>query len=436
MLERLFKLREHNVTVGIEIAAGATTFLTMAYILVVNPLILSNTGMPREALYTATAIAIIIATLLMAFWANMPFALAPGMGINAFFTYVVVMAKGYTWQEALTAVFVAGILFLILSVTGVREALVNDFPEALKYAVGVSLGLMIATIGMKNCGLIVASGTENRFVLGDIRSGAPLLALIGLAITAIILALKVKGGLLLGIAITTVIGYFMGQTNLSPLTEGGILKLPPSVSPIFLSFSVDFSRIVTLDFAVVIFTFLFVDIFDSLGTFLGVLNRVGIESGHYKERIPKALTCDAVGTIAGAIVGTSTVTTYVESSAGVTAGGRTGLTALTVGLLFLISMFFSPLFLVVPAAATAPAMIVVGLFLMEVATRINFTDIAEGLPAILAILVTALTVSISDGLMFGWVSLVVIKLCSGRLKELNVVTLVFAAIFVLKMAFL
>ncbi|MDR1613203.1 MAG: NCS2 family permease [Planctomycetota bacterium] len=434
-MEKWFKLKEHNVTPGIEIIAGITTFLTMAYILVVNPMILSSTKMPKDPLFTATAVSVIIATVLMAFWANMPFALAPGMGINAFFTYVVVLGKGYSWQEALTGVFVSGILFLVLSLTGLRQALVNDFPEALKYAVGASLGLMIATIGMKNCGLIIVDGTSSRFILGDIRGGAPLLALVGLAITAVILALKIKGGLLLGIAITTIIGIITGQTDLS-LLGGSPVSLPPSIGPIFFSFSGDFSRILTLDFLIVIFTFLFVDIFDTLGTFLGVMHRVGIDSGNYKERIPKALMCDAIGTIAGAIVGTSTVTTYVESSAGVTAGGRTGLTSFTVSVLFFISLFFAPLFRIVPSAATAPAMIIVGLFLMEVATRINFEDIAEGVPAILTILVTALTVSISDGLMFGWVSLTLIKLFSGRIKELNAVTLVFAAIFILKMAFM
>lgn len=437
MFERLFKLRAHNTTAAVEILAGLATFMTMAYILAVNPSILRS-AFPggdayARALFTATAIGAVIATLLMAFWANMPFALAPGMGLNAFFAYVVVAAKGYSWQEALTAVFVSGILFLVLTLVGAREALVRGFPEALKHAVGASLGLMIAAIGLKNAGVIDASGAFWR--LGDIRHGGPLLALIGIVVTCVLMALKVKGGILIGMAVTTVIGIPLGVTTAPPPAEG-VFSMPPDVTPIAFAFSADWQRLLTPDFIVVVFTFLFVDIFDSLGTFMGVLTRIGGDASRYDTRIKRALLCDAVGTIAGSCAGTSTVTTYVESSAGVSAGGRTGLTALTVAVLFVLAAFFSPLFLMVPAAATAPAMVIVGMFLAAVAVKINFEDFSEGVPAVVCILVTALTSSISDGLMFGWVGIVLVKILTGRVREMNAISLVMAAIFLAKMALL
>lgn len=440
MLERYFKLREHNTNAGVEVLAGVTTFMTMAYILVVNPDILSATGMPREALFTATAVATIFATVLMAFWANMPFALAPGMGINVFFAFIIVQAKGYTWQQALTAVFVAGIIFLVLSLAGVREALVNSIPDGLKAAIGVSIGLMIAGIGLKNAGVIKAGGAMLQ--LGDIKHGTALVALIGIAITAILMALKFKSGILLGIVITTIIGIFVAVpgaegmvTNYAALAENGAFTTPPSISEIAFAFDFAADKLFTVDFLIVVFTLLFVDIFDSLGTFLGVLSRVGVKTGNYDQRIPKALMCDAVGTIAGACLGTSTVTTYAESSAGISAGGRTGLTALVTGICFVIALFFSNLFLIVPSAATAAAMVIVGMYLAAAAINIDFDDYAVGVPAIVTIMVTTLTCSISDGLMFGWLALVVIKLFSGRARELNAITVIFALVFLAKIAF-
>ncbi len=319
--------------------------------------------------------------------------------------------------------------------------LVNSFPDSLKNAIGVSIGLMIAALGLKNAGIIVFN--NNFLVLGDLRHGAPLVAIIGIAVTAILLALRFKAGMLLGIIITIIIGLFVvdpasGQvvTNHAALSQNGAFTMPPSIGPIFLSFSFDTSRILTLDFLVIVFTFLFVDIFDSLGAFLGVLGRVGIDANRYSTRIPKALMCDAVGTMVGACLGVSTVTTYAESSAGVSVGGRTGLTALVVGVFFLISLFFSNLFLIVPSAATAAAMVIVGMYLAASAVNIDFNDYTIGVPAVLTIIVTTLTVSISDGLMFGWIGLLVIKLFAGRIRELNAVSIVVGIIFLIRAIFI
>ena len=441
MLDKYFKLQEHKTSVGVEIAAGLTTFLTMAYILVVNPSILSSAGMPQGAVFTATALSVVIATALMGLYANMPFALAPGMGVNAFFTFVVVMGKGYTWNEALTAVFFSGILFLLLSVTGFREALVDSIPSGLKSAIGVAIGLMIASIGLKNAGIIKLGAVF--LELGEIKTGTSLVALIGIVVTGIFMALRVKGGMLIGIALTAVIGIFIIDpatgtpvTNYARLAADGPFSMPPSLTPTFFAFSFEASRILTLDFLIIVFTLLFVDVFDSLGTFVGVLTRIGTNIDQYNRRIPKALLTDAIGTIAGACLGTSTVTTYVESSAGVAVGGRTGLTALVTGIAFAAALFFSNVFMIVPAAATTAALVIVGMFLAAASVKIDFDDFATGISAVLTILVTTLTWSISDGLIFGWLSFVLIKLLSGKMKDLNAITMIIAVIFLLKVVFL
>lgn len=435
MLDRLFKLREHRTSVGVEVLAGLATFLTAIYILVVNPSILSKTGMPVDAQFTATCIAIIIGTLLMGIFANLPFVLAPGMGINVFFTYSIVLGKGYSWQEALTAVLIAGILFVLAGLVGLRGWLVRAFPETLKHTMTVALGLMIAMIGMNNCHLININ--EGFISMGDVTTGSPLLALIGIVITGILLALKVPAAVLLGIILTTIVGMFNGQTDYANVAQNGALSMPPSIAPIFMAFDFNWGHILSADFIIVVFTLLAIDIFDSLGTFVGVFNHFGdAERKEYESKVPRALMCDAVATVAGACVGTSTVTTYVESSTGIAVGGRTGLTAVVIGILFILALFFSPLFLMVPAAATAPALIVVGVFMMAMAGRIHFPDVTDGIPALLTILVTCLTWSISDGLMYGWITYVIFKLCSGRSKELNPSIVIIGLFFLARLVLL
>ncbi|MCC8179986.1 MAG: NCS2 family permease [Planctomycetes bacterium] len=435
MLERFFKFREHGTKLSTEVMAGLATFLTAVYILVVNPSILANTGMPQGAQFTATCIAIIVGTLLMAIFANMPFILAPGMGINVYFTYSIVLGKGYSWQEGLTAVLIAGILFVVAGAIGLRKALLQGFPEPLKNAITVSLGLMIAVIGMKNAGMIVIH--EEFISMGDITSGSAMLAMIGVLITGILIAAKAPAPVLLGIIITTVLGIFNGVTNYQPMLETGAVSMPPSISPIAMAFTFDATRILTFDFIIIILTLLVIDIFDSLGTFVGVFNHFDAsERAKYEARIPAALMADAVATVVGAGVGTSTVTTYVESSTGIAAGGRTGLTAVVIAILVFIALFASPLFLMVPAAATAPALIVVGMYMMNQSGKIKFLDVTEGLPAIIAILVTALTWSISDGIMYGWIGYLVFKLCSGKTRELNPTVVIVGIFFIIRMILL
>ena len=435
MLERFFKLKEHRTTVVTEVMAGLATFLTAAYILMVNPNILSETGMPVKALFTATAISIIIGTLLMGLYANLPFILAPGMGINMFFAYSIVLGKKYTWQEALTAVLVAGVLFVFSGAIGLRKLLLLAFPEPLKHVIAVSLGLMIATIGLKGCGLLEFE--KGYAKLGDVTQGSPLLALIGILVTGVLISLKLRSAVLLGIITTTVIGVFTGVTNYKPMLASGAVSLPPSIAPIFMAFDFTSNRIFTADFLIIVFVLFAIDIFDSLGTFVGVFNHFGDdERAAYEHKIPAALMCDAVATVAGACVGTSTVTTYVESATGITAGGRTGLTSVTISFLVLIAMFASPLFLMVPAAATAPALVVVGMYMMGMSKKIHFADPSEGLPAIVGILVTALTLSISDGLMFAWIGYVVFKLLSGKARELNVPAVAVGVFFLVRLLLL
>ncbi len=423
-MEKLFKLSERNTSLKTELIAGLTTFLTMAYILIVNPIILSDAGMDMGAVFTATALSSAIATLVMAFMANLPFALAPGMGLNAFLAYTVVLGMGYTWQFALTAVFVEGIIFIILTIFNIREAIVNSIPKNLKNAISVGIGLFIAFIGLQNAGIIIDGSTL--VGLGDITKGAPLVAVIGLVITGILLAYKVRGALLIGIIATTIIGIPFGVT-----TYAGGTYVPPSLAPTFWQF--EFSNILSLDFLIVMFTFLFVDMFDTVGTLIGCATKANmIQEDGSIPNCKEALFADAVGTTVGAILGTSTVTTFVESSSGVAEGGRTGLTALVVAILFLVSLFLSPLFLSIPSAATAPTLILVGLFMISPVKNIDFDDYTEGIPAFLCILFMPMAYSIADGIMFGILSWIILKLCTGKAKQITPMTIIIAVLFLLK----
>ncbi|MDA3939371.1 MAG: NCS2 family permease [Spirochaetia bacterium] len=428
-MEKLFKLKEHNTTVKVEILAGLTTFMTMAYILIVNPLILADAGMDFGAVFTATAISAAVGTLVMALLANLPFALAPGMGLNAFFAYAVVLGMGYSWQFALTAVFLEGIIFLILTAFNVREAIVNSIPSNIKKAISVGIGLFIAFIGLANAGIIVKSPADGLIVaLGEVTSGGALLAVIGIVITGILLVFKVRGALLLGIVATTLIGFPMGITH---LPAAGSSWAPPSLAPIFFKF--DFSNIFSMDMLIVLFTFLFVDMFDTVGTLIGVSTKAGlIDKDGNIPKVKAALFADAVGTTVGAILGTSTVTTYVESAAGVAEGGKTGLTAFTAAILFIVALFLSPLFLMIPGAATAPVLVLVGLFMMSPIKEIDLDNYTESIPAFLTIIMMPLTYSIAEGIMFGMLSYVILKALTGKAKDVHPVTYIVGILFILK----
>ena len=426
-MEKLFKLKEHGTSVKVEVLAGLTTFMTMAYILIVNPLILADAGMDFGAVFTATALSAGIATLVMALFANLPFALAPGMGLNAFFAYTVVLGMGYTWEFALTAVFLEGIIFLILTAFNVREAIVNSIPPTIKKAISVGIGLFIAFIGLANAGIIVAnSGTL--ISLGEVTKGPGLLAVIGIIITGVFLVFKVRGALLLGIVATTIIGFPMGITH---LPAAGSSWAPPSLAPIFFKF--DFSHIFSVDMLIILFTFLFVDMFDTVGTLIGVSTKAGlIDKDGNIPKVKAALFADAIGTTIGACLGTSTVTTYVESASGVAEGGKTGLTAFTAAILFLIALFLSPLFLMVPSAATAPVLILVGLFMISPIKEIDFNDYTEAIPAFLTIIMMPLAYSIAEGIMFGMLSFVILKVLTGKAKEVHPITYIVGILFIIK----
>ncbi|MDW7671453.1 MAG: NCS2 family permease [Bacillota bacterium] len=425
-MEKTFKLKEHHTDIKTEILAGITTFMTMAYILIVNPLILSDAGMDFGAVFTATAVASIVATLVMAFYANYPFALAPGMGLNAFFAYGIVLGMGYSWQMALAAVFIEGIIFILLTLFNVREAIIKSIPMNLKHAVSVGIGLFIAFIGLSNAGVVIPY-EATIVTLGDMTSPSALLALMGLVITGILLAKGVKGALLIGIFIATIIGIPMGMTQL-PST---IFSLPPSLAPVFLQF--DFSRVLSLDMLIIVFTLLFVDMFDTLGTLVGVADKADMldESGNL-PKAKQALFADAIGTTAGACLGTSTVTTYVESAAGVAEGGRTGLTALSAAGMFVVALLLSPLFIMIPGAATAPALILVGLFMMSPIKKINFDDYTEAIPAFMTIIMMPLTYSIAEGIVFGMVSYTFLKILTGKLKDVSLIMIVLTILFMIK----
>lgn len=425
MFENIFKLRENGTNIRTEIIAGITTFLTMAYILAVNPIILSKAGMDINAIFSATVLASIVGTLAMAFWAKLPYALAPGMGMNMFFTFTVVLGMNHTWQFAITAVFLEGIIFILLTVFNIREIIVDSIPKSIKTAISSGIGLFVAFIGLQNAGIIV-NNDVTLVHLGNITSGSALLALIGLIITTVLIIKKVKGSLLLGIIITALIGIPMGITHLN-----GIVSAPPSIAPVFMKF--DFKDVFSFDMIIIVFTFLFVDIFDTLGTLVGVSNKAKIlDKNGNVPNIKKAFMADAVGTTVGAILGTSTVTTYVESAAGVSEGGRTGMTAFITAVCFAISLFFAPIFLAIPGAATAPALILVGFFMLTPFKELDFENFSESIPAFICIVAMPLTYSIAEGISLGVLSYVLINLLSGKFNKLNIGNYILAILFILK----
>lgn len=434
-MKEFFKLEEHRTDVKTEVLAGVTTFMTMAYILVVNPIILSSTGMDFGGIFTATALAAMIATLMMALFANYPFALAPGMGLNAFFAFTVVLGPmGKSWEFALTAVLIEGIIFILLSVVKAREAIFDSIPISLKNAVSVGIGLFISFIGLSGAG-IVQAGDGTLIALGDVTASEPLLAIIGIIITGLLLIKNVKGALLIGIVLTTIIGIPMGVTVL-PENFNTIVSMPPSLKNIAFKF-VGFDQIFSFEMLVVVFTFLFVDIFDTVGTLAGVATKANMLDEEGKlPKVGAALMADAIGTTIGACLGTSTVTTYVESASGVAEGGRTGLTALTTAVMFGIALFFAPLFTLVPSAATAPALVIVGLFMMSPITKIDFNDYTEAIPAFLTIVMMPFAYSIAEGIVFGMVSYVILKFISGKFRDISWVMWILSLLFVLRFIFM
>lgn len=430
MLKKLFGFNPAETTIRKEIVAGITTFLTMSYILAVNPSMFSLLdGMPGGAVFTSTALAAIIGCLAMAFWGKLPFGLAPGMGLNAFFVYSVCLGMGYSWQFALTAVFIEGLIFILLTLTNVREAIVNAIPLSLRNAIGAGIGLFIAFIGLTSSGVVV-SDPATFVTLGDITSGSGLLALIGLIITGFLFMRNVPGAILIGILFTMVIGIAMGVTEFK-----GVVSHPESIAPIFCQF--EFENVFTLDMLVVVFTFLFIDMFDTVGTLVGVCTKANmIDKDGKISRIRQAFMADAIATTAGAMLGTSTTTTYVESAAGVAQGGRSGLTAFSVAVCFAIALFFSPLFLSIPAAATAPALIIVGLLMLEPITKIPWNKLTEAIPAFICVVMMPFTYSISNGILLGMIAYVLINVVSGNYKQITPTMYILAVLFILKFIFI
>lgn len=430
MLTKLFGFDPKQTTVKTEILAGITTFLTMSYILAVNPSMFSLLdGMSSGAVFTATALAAIVGCLAMAFWGKLPFGLAPGMGLNAFFVYSVCLGMGYSWQFALTAVLIEGIIFVLLTITNVREKIVEAIPLNLRKAIGVGIGLFITFIGFNSAGVIV-NNDATLVALGDITSGSALLALIGLLITGFMFMRNVPGAILIGILITMLIGIPMGVTEFK-----GVLSKPESISSIFCQF--DFENIFSMDMVIIVFTFFFIDMFDTVGTLIGVCTKANMfdENGNIR-RLKQAFMADAIATTAGAMLGTSTTTTYVESAAGVAQGGRSGLTAFSVAVCFAVALFFSPLFLSIPAAATAPALIIVGLLMMEPIVSIPFDDFSEAIPAFVCIVMMPLSYSISNGILLGMISYVLMNMICGKFSKISPAMYILAILFVLKYIFI
>ena len=430
MLKKLFGFNPEKTTVKTEIIAGITTFLTMSYILAVNPAMFGVLeGMPTGAVFTSTALAAIVGCLAMAFIGKLPFGLAPGMGLNAFFVYSVCLGMGYSWQFALTAVLIEGIIFIILTVTNVREAFVNAIPEHLRNAIGAGIGLFIAFIGLHSGGLIVADGAT-LVALADVTSGQALLAMIGIIITGILYAKRVPAAILIGIIITMLIGIPGGITEFK-----GVMSHPESIKPIFCQFQ--FDQILSLDMLVVVFTFLFIDLFDTIGTLIGVCTKANmVDKNGNIARIKQAFMADSIATTAGAVLGTSTTSTYVESASGVAEGGRSGLTAFVVAVCFAVALFFSPLFLSIPSAATTAALVIVGMLMLESVRKIPFNDYCESIPAFICIVMMPLTYSISNGIMLGMISYVLLNMMCGKFKKITPVMYVLAVLFVLKFIFI
>ncbi|MDK2564356.1 NCS2 family permease [Romboutsia sedimentorum] len=432
MLEKVFKLSENNTNVKTEVIAGITTFMTMAYILVVNANILSDAGMDKGAVFAATAIAAFIGSCAMGLLANYPIALAPGMGLNAFFAYTVVLSMGYSWQFALCAVLIEGIIFILLTITNVREKIIDCIPTVLKHAVTAGIGLFIAFIGLSNAGIVVNGATI--LSLGNLKDPLVLLTIFGLLLAAVLLAKNVKGAFLIGMLTISAIGMIAGLVELPK----GIISSAPSLKPIFLqALSVPVDQIFSLDMVVVVFTFLFVDLFDTVGCLLGVASKGNLLDEEGKlPKVRQALFADAIATTIGALLGTSTVTSYVESAAGIGDGGRTGLTAVTTGFLFLLSLFFAPVFTAIPTQATAPVLILVGVMMASSLTKIDFSDFTNAIPAFLTFAMMPLAYSIADGIIFGIISFTVLKIATKRTKEVNVSLIVLSILFVCKFAFL
>ncbi|MCR5533992.1 MAG: NCS2 family permease [Bacteroidaceae bacterium] len=440
VLEKLFGFDSKKHSIRTEILAGITTFLTMAYILAVNPNIFSALpDMPSGSVFTATALAAIVGTLVMALYAKKPFALAPGMGLNAFFVYTVCLGMGYTWQFALTAVLIEGIIFIILTVTKVRSLILNSIPRTLSKAIGAGIGLFIAFIGMENSGIIV-NNDATLVSLGDITQGTALLAMVGLFITAGMVMAKVRGGILWGILVTTLLGLFIKDpaTGKAITQLNGFVSSPVSVAPIFCKF--EWSQLLTPDILVVVFTLLFMDMFDTMGTIIGVHQSTGMANPDAKrDNIPgmeKMFMADSIATVAGACLGTSTTTTYVESASGVGEGGRTGLTAFSTAVCFALALFFSPLFLAIPSAATAPALIIVGVMMMPAVARIHWDNFCKAIPAFLTIVTIPLAYSISDGILIGVISYVLCHAVAGKFKDISITMWILAILFICKYIFL
>ena len=424
MLNKLFGLNPKETNVKTEIMAGLTTFLTMAYILAVNPNILSATGMDRGALFSTTVLISAAATILMGLYAKLPFALAPGMGLNAFFAYTICLIMGYSWQFALTAVFLEGLRFILLTVTNVREKIVDIIPETLKKSISVGIGIYIAFIGLSSAEIVV-NNDATLVSIGDISQGPALLCIIGIVLSSVLLIKKVPGALLIGIIVTTLIGIPLGVTQFN-----GVMSSPPSVEPIFCKF--EWTKIFTSEMFVIVFTLLFVDLFDTIGTLIGVATRAGMIKNGKIPHLKQAFMVDALATTSGAIMGSSTVTTFVESAAGVEQGGRSGLTAFVCGLCFLVSLFFAPLFLSIPSAATAPVLVLVGVMMMSSVVEINFREYSEAIPAFICFVMMPLCYSISDGIVLGMLSYVIINLCAGKYNKLSIGMYILSAFFLLK----
>lgn len=427
-LQKTFGLNPAKHSVRTEIIAGITTFLTMAYILAVNPSIFSaleSQGMPTNAVFTATALAAIVGCLVMSIYAKKPFGLAPGMGLNAFFVYTVCLAMGHPWQMALTAIFLEGILFILLTVTNVRKLIVDAIPVTMKRAIGAGIGLYIAFIGLKSAGIIVNSEATS-VALGSFSEPAVILSIIGFLITSVLVILNVKGGMLLGIIATTLIGIPMGVTNFN-----GVMSTPPSIAPIFCQF--EWSQILSWDMVAIVFTFLFIDMFDTIGTVVGVSVKSGmVDKDGNVDGINKVLMADAVATVAGAVFGTSTTTTYIESASGVSEGGRSGLTSFTIAVCFAIALLFSPLFLAIPGAATGPVLFIVGVMMASPVRDIDWSDYSEAIPAFVTMLLMPLAYSISDGIMLGMITYTLLNALAGKLKKVSVMMWILAVLFILR----
>ena len=429
LLQRLFGFDPQTMTLKKEIIGGITTFFTMAYILAVNPAILSETGMDSGALFTSTALAAIIATLIMSLYAKLPFVLAPGMGLNAFFAYTIVLLMGYTWQFALTAVFLEGLLFILFTVTGLRQKLVDTVPSVMHHAISAGIGLFLAFLGLKSGGVIV-DNPATLITLGDLTDPGVLLTVIGLIVTSLLLVKNISGAFLIGILLTALIGIALGVT-----TFKGIVSLPPSIAPIFLQFQ--WSDILSVDMFVCVITLLFTDMFDTIGTVIGVSQRAGMvdEKGNVKN-MNKAFMSDAIGTTLGSIVGSSTVTTFVESAAGITAGGRSGLTSFTAVICFALALFFSPLFIMIPPQATASVLVLVGLMMTAGISRIDFTNYRMAVPCFVCMIMMPFTNSIANGILLGFLTYVTIAIGCGKWKDLGIMSYIIALLSLVKFVFL